>query len=305
MQTTPTFIYYPSPTVVIGVAAMLGYATYCFYSKRPRTFGSGPFPHMLMSHRGGSREYVENTMPAFRHSARLKVDLLELDVQYTKDGKVVIFHDLDLGRICGLPDKKINDFNYKDLPPIIIPEDLKSKSEVVNDEESTKIPLLETLFQEFPTYPMQIDVKYGPEPLVIEVGQMIKKLKRENVTLWGSFRPSVNNLCYKHFGTSIPLFFDVYRFSKLYIAYWIGCLWLIDFRETAVIMPNLKFLMCRKLFKAINRQGISIIVFGMKGSLNTDSEWEEIRKIGANGICTDYPTNLKSWLKAHPLDKYP
>ena len=32
-------------------------------------------------------------MPAFRNSARLGVHLLELDVQLTRDMRVVIFHD--------------------------------------------------------------------------------------------------------------------------------------------------------------------------------------------------------------------
>ena len=36
---------------------------------------------------------VENTMPAFRNSAALRVDLLELDVQLTKNQQVVVFHD--------------------------------------------------------------------------------------------------------------------------------------------------------------------------------------------------------------------
>lgn len=47
------------------------------------------FPMLNYSHRGGGQEhdphsrlqFVENTMPAFRNSARLGVDLLELDVQ--------------------------------------------------------------------------------------------------------------------------------------------------------------------------------------------------------------------------------
>lgn len=34
------------------------------------------FKHLVYSHRGGSLENVENTMPAFRHSANIKVDLL-------------------------------------------------------------------------------------------------------------------------------------------------------------------------------------------------------------------------------------
>lgn len=52
------------------------------------------FPIAVYSHRGGSLEsrptggfYVENTLPAFLNSARIGVDLLELDVQLTADGR--------------------------------------------------------------------------------------------------------------------------------------------------------------------------------------------------------------------------
>jgi glycerophosphoryl diester phosphodiesterase len=56
----------------------------------------------MMSHRGGSLEYVENTLPAFIYSSKvLKVEMLELDVHMTKDKQITIFHDTYLGRMCG------------------------------------------------------------------------------------------------------------------------------------------------------------------------------------------------------------
>ncbi|KAJ3115620.1 Lysophospholipase D gdpd1 [Phlyctochytrium bullatum] len=120
-----------------------------FWSK---TFGKKiQFPHALMSHRGGSLEFVENTLPGFRYSANvLKVDLLELDVYMTKDKQVVVFHDSNLERLCGLPNKRIGDYEYSSLPPLLIPPYLKGKKEVVDDPDSTRIPRLEELFVEFP-----------------------------------------------------------------------------------------------------------------------------------------------------------
>ncbi|KAJ3103101.1 ATP-dependent RNA helicase [Phlyctochytrium planicorne] len=128
------------------------------------------FPHALMSHRGGSLEFVENTLPGFRYSARtLKVDLLELErlVLMDTDGEVVVFHDRFLGRLCGVENKRISDYNYSDLPPLLIPPYLKDKADVVSDPDSVRIPKLEELFKEFPRYPMQIDVKDGGDELVV------------------------------------------------------------------------------------------------------------------------------------------
>jgi glycerophosphoryl diester phosphodiesterase len=241
-------------------------------------------------------------MPAFRYSAGIKVDLLEMDVQLTKDGQVVIFHDNTLERMCGVK-KTIADFNYDELPPILIPEDLQSKPEVINDPESTKIPLFSKLLEEFPLYPMQIDVKHGKDELILKVGNMIKELKREHLTVWGSFIPSSNDICFKHFGTSIPLFFDLSRCLKAYTLWKFGLIDMMGFRETALIMPNFRFLMNTAWLKALNDRGISIIVFGSdgKGALNTPDLWEQARAAGANGICSDKPTELQKWLSVHKM----
>jgi len=45
------------------------------------------------------------------------MDLLECDVQMTKDGVVIISHDDELNRLCGV-DQKISDFNYEELPKL-------------------------------------------------------------------------------------------------------------------------------------------------------------------------------------------
>ena len=46
-----------------------------------------------VAHRGGSRLAPENTLAAFRTALTLSVDAIELDVQMTKDGHAIVFHD--------------------------------------------------------------------------------------------------------------------------------------------------------------------------------------------------------------------
>ena len=50
------------------------------------------------AHRGFSGKYPENTMLAFRKAVEEGVDGVELDVQLTKDGEVVIIHDETIDR---------------------------------------------------------------------------------------------------------------------------------------------------------------------------------------------------------------
>ena len=58
---------------------------------------------LVIAHRGFSSRYPENTLPAIRAAIRLGVDYVEIDVQETADGKLIVFHDDRLNRICGVP----------------------------------------------------------------------------------------------------------------------------------------------------------------------------------------------------------
>lgn len=50
------------------------------------------------AHRGRSGEFPENTMAAFRNAVDLGADRLELDVQMTRDGELVVIHDETVDR---------------------------------------------------------------------------------------------------------------------------------------------------------------------------------------------------------------
>lgn len=48
---------------------------------------------MVAAHRGNSKYFPENTMPAFKSALSLDIDMLETDVHMTKDGELIIMHD--------------------------------------------------------------------------------------------------------------------------------------------------------------------------------------------------------------------
>ncbi|MDD3339695.1 MAG: glycerophosphodiester phosphodiesterase [Lachnospiraceae bacterium] len=52
----------------------------------------------IFAHRGASAYAPENTLPAFRLAMEQGADGIELDVQLTKDGEVVVLHDETLDR---------------------------------------------------------------------------------------------------------------------------------------------------------------------------------------------------------------
>lgn len=53
----------------------------------------------IHAHRGASRVALENTMPAFE-AALEDADGIELDVRLSRDGEVVVFHDVTLERLA-------------------------------------------------------------------------------------------------------------------------------------------------------------------------------------------------------------
>lgn len=56
---------------------------------------------MILGHRGASDARLENTLPAFLHALERGADGVELDVQLSRDGEVIVFHDEDLARLAG------------------------------------------------------------------------------------------------------------------------------------------------------------------------------------------------------------
>lgn len=53
---------------------------------------------ILIAHRGGSLEAPENTLASFRHAIAIGMRYVELDVQMSRDGELVVIHDETLDR---------------------------------------------------------------------------------------------------------------------------------------------------------------------------------------------------------------
>ncbi len=66
------------------------------------------------AHRGFSGKYPENTMLAFEKAIAEGVDGIELDVQLTKDGEVVIIHDEKIDRTTD-GEGYVVDYTYEEL----------------------------------------------------------------------------------------------------------------------------------------------------------------------------------------------
>ena len=69
---------------------------------------------LVWAHRGASGYAPENTLAAFKKAVEMKADGVELDVQLTKDGEIVVCHDETIDRTS---DKKglLMDYSLEEL----------------------------------------------------------------------------------------------------------------------------------------------------------------------------------------------
>ncbi|MBP8041395.1 MAG: hypothetical protein KAZ36_05755 [Bacteroidales bacterium] len=91
---------------------------------------------LVVAHRGGSLLAPENTLAAFRQALALGVDRIELDVQQSKDGVVLVIHDEKTNRTTN-GKGTISDMNYAQL------KDLDAGSKFSKEFSNEKIPLLD------------------------------------------------------------------------------------------------------------------------------------------------------------------
>ena len=79
-------------------------------------------PPLVISHRGVSNgNGVQNTIQSLEKTAQLKPDLIEMDIQETKDGQFVMMHDANLRELAGL-NKTPQDLTLEELQQIDIHE---------------------------------------------------------------------------------------------------------------------------------------------------------------------------------------
>ena len=85
-------------SLVICLCGVFGYS---FMTARANIAGFMGDNTIVMAHRGASKDAPENTIPAFEKAVEIKADFIELDVQETSDGAVVVTHDVNTKRVTG------------------------------------------------------------------------------------------------------------------------------------------------------------------------------------------------------------
>jgi len=111
----------------------------------------------IIAHRGASFDAPENTLAAFRLAFEQRADAIELDVQLSRDGRIVVIHDFTTHRIGGV-DKAIREQDLGELKLLDVGrwKDLRWMGE--------RIPTLRESLQTIPPGKrVYIEIKSGAE----------------------------------------------------------------------------------------------------------------------------------------------
>lgn len=76
---------------------------------------------LIIGHRGAKGIAPENTLSGFKKAIELGIDGVELDVHLTKDGKLIVIHDMGLKRLAGLK-IPVRQLTFKELKKYDISE---------------------------------------------------------------------------------------------------------------------------------------------------------------------------------------
>lgn len=138
------------------------------------------------AHRGASSYAPENTMAAFELGVKMNANGIETDVQKTRDGVLVLFHDSNLLRICGRPEA-ICDLTYQELLQLDFGI---HKGEMYRN---TRIPTLEEFLQNFSDKDLQFAIELkvvGIERETLELVRTYGCLERTIFTsgLWQALK---------------------------------------------------------------------------------------------------------------------
>ncbi len=144
-----------------------------------------PFLGMNFAHRGlhsRDKSVPENSLEAFRLAARAGYGA-ELDVQLSKDGQVVVFHDPTLTRMCGV-EKRVDELTLLELKEL----------RLCGTEQ--RIPLLTEV----------LNVYRGAGPLIVELknGRRNRELCEKTYAILENYRGEV---CIESFNPFIVAWF--------------------------------------------------------------------------------------------------
>ena len=224
----------------------------------------------VMAHRGLSADAPENTLYAFSDAISVGADFIELDVQQTRDGVLVVMHDSNLKRTTGV-NKDIWDVDYADI------QDLDAGSWFDPAYANARIPTLEETLQ-FVDKRAKLNIeikptKHGSDTLEQDVAELITEYRYTDACYVTSF--SYGSL--KKVKEANP---DIRTGYLMSVAY--GQFYSLQYADAFSLN---KVFVTSQVVNAAHQQGKQIFAW----TVNSVSEVRSLSNLHVDSIITDDP----------------
>ncbi|HSX04607.1 MAG TPA: glycerophosphodiester phosphodiesterase family protein [Rhabdochlamydiaceae bacterium] len=282
----------------------------------------GNYAHALdvQAHRGGKGLFPENTLPAFTAAIEAGAGTLELDLQVTLDGEVVIHHDYfvdDAAWISSGPSSgslirflKLSEIKKIDCGSKIDPDFPRQKR-----IPGIQIPTLDELFAliDDSTHPnaksvrLNLEIKrdarhpeffLSAEELAIKVVSKVGEKGFSQRVYYSSFDPEVLMKIYQLEPTAeLGFIFDTESLETAQILLPDNLMGLVvklaKSFNAKVLSPDMDLLTDAGLVHFLHQSGFQVIPW----TVNSPEQWAKFIEMGVDGIITDYPQDLLLFLK--------
>lgn len=165
------------PWVLLIAAALWAVVFIVYWQPMAWPKGAMKLPRW-QAHRGyrpQDSNVVENTIEAFRRARIAGAEMCECDVQLSRDGEVVIFHDEDLKRLGGRSDR-VCDLSADELYQLVQVPRLK---DLLADSEAPRLINIEIKSSEF----------WGRSGIEAACVRLVREAQAEGRVLFSSFNP--------------------------------------------------------------------------------------------------------------------
>ena len=256
---------------VIMAAALVADACYLLIS-----FNNNPFENVaifhetkVMAHRGASTEAPENTMAAFQKAIDDMADYIELDVQLTNNGEVIVMHDSNAYRTTGV-DANIVNMTYKEV------KTLDAGSWFSDEYVGENVPSLKEVL-ELTQGKIKLNIELKPADngtaLAKNTVRLIEKYNMVNDCVITSFSESVLKAV-KTYNQEIKV---GYILSAAYGDFY-------DMKNVDFFSVNAAFL-SKRTIDAIHNSGKRVYAW----TVNNKESIKNLTNKGVDGIITDNP----------------
>ncbi|WP_445493166.1 glycerophosphodiester phosphodiesterase [Niallia sp. 03133] len=233
---------------------------------------------LIFAHRGYSAQFPENTMLAFQQAVKAEAHGIELDIQMTKDGELVIIHDEKVNRTTD-GSGYVKDFTYNELRMLNSAYKYKGKLPKV------QIPALEEFLEwmQQADFICNIELKNNQFPYTGMEEKAIELVRRYCLSERVIFS-SFNHYSIVHSHRLAPEIETAPLFSDGIYQPWIYAKAI----KAAAIHPNHR-LLNKKIVRASEDFGIKVRAY----TINNEKRMRYLSEAGISAIITDNPLLAK------------